>query len=77
MYLNIKEKNIYLIIELEYFDKFVNKEVEYLPEIYKDGYVIGHTGNYLLVKSKGTIEDINNIKKIVVEKVEYPYVTGK
>ena len=64
-------------LEVEYFNKFVNKDVEYLPEIYKEGYAIGHTGNYLLVKSKGTIEDINNIKKIVVEKVEYPYVIGK
>ena len=69
--------NISKKLEIEYFNKFVNKEVEYLPEIYKEGYVIGHTGNYLLVKSKGNVEAINNIKKIVVEKVEYPYVIGK
>ena len=39
-------------LEKEYFNKFINKEVEFLPEIYKDGYIIGHTGNYLLIKKK-------------------------
>ena len=64
-------------LEIEYFNKFINKETEYLPEIYKNGDVIGHSGNYLLVKCKGNIEDLNNIKKIKIEKVEYPYVIGK
>ena len=61
-------------LELEYFNKFVNKEVEFLPEIYKDGYIIGHTDNYLLVKTKGNIEDLNELKQIKIKKVEYPYV---
>ncbi len=63
-------------LEIEYFNKFINKEVYFLPEIYKEGFVIGHTDNYLLVKSKGKIENINNIKKVIIEKVEYPYVIG-
>ena len=64
-------------LEIEYSNKFVGKKIEYLPEIYKEGCVIGHTGNYLSVKSKGTIEDINNIKEVIIKKVEYPYVIGE
>ena len=64
-------------LELEYFNKFINKEVEFLPEIYKDGYIIGHTDNYLLVKTKGNIENLNELTKVKLEKVEYPYIIGK
>ena len=64
-------------LEIEYFNKFINKEVEFLPEIYKDGNVMGHTGNYLLVKKKGNIDELNNINKVILEKVEYPYCIGK
>ena len=48
-----------------------------ISEIYKEGYIIGHTGNYLLIKSKGNIEDLNIIKKVKIEKIEYPYCIGK
>jgi len=64
-------------LEIEYSNKFVGKKIEYLPEIYKEGFIIGHTGNYLSVKSSGTIEDINNIKQVTIKKVEYPYVIGE
>ena len=69
--------NISKELEVEYFNKFITKNVEFLPEIYKDGFIIGHTGNYLNVKCKGSIEDLNNIKQVNIEKVEYPYVIGK
>lgn len=69
--------NISEDLEKEYFNKFINEEVEFLPEIYKEGYIIGHTGNYLLIKSKGNIEDLNIIKKVKIEKIEYPYSIGK
>ena len=64
-------------LEIEYFNKFKNTKVKFLPEIYKDGFVIGHTGNYLSIKTKGTIKDINNIKEVMIEKIEYPYCIGK
>ena len=70
--LNISEN-----LEKEYFNRFIDKEVDFLPEIYKEGYVIGHTSNYLLVKTKGNIADLNEIKKIKIKKVEYPYCIGK
>ena len=64
-------------LEIEYFDNFVGKSVEFLPEMYKDGYITGHTGNYILVKSKGTIKDLNILKKVKIKKVEYPYCVGE
>ena len=64
-------------LEKEYFNKFVGKEVVFIPEVYKNGYLIGHTGNYLLVKYKGCEELIHQNINTVIEKVEYPYVIGK
>ena len=37
-------------LEINYMNKYLNKEVEILVEEYKDGYSYGHTGNYLYVK---------------------------
>lgn len=61
-------------LEIDYMNKFLNKEVTFIPEIYKDGYLIGHTGNYLLVKMKGNIEQVNKTLKVKVIKIDYPYV---
>ena len=60
-------------LELNYMNKFINKEIEFIPETYKDGYLYGHTGNYLAIKTKGNKELINNIVKVKIEKIEYPY----
>ena len=64
-------------LEKEYFNKFVGKEVVFIPEVYKNGYLIGHTGNYLLVKYKGCEELIHQNITTVIDKFEYPYVIGK
>ena len=63
-------------LEIEYMEKFIGKCVSIIPEKYKDNYVIGHTGNYLLVKSKTevTIESTTLIKII---EIEYPYCIGE
>lgn len=60
-------------LELNYMNKFIGKEIEFIPETYKDGYLYGHTGNYLAIKTKGNKELINNIVKVKIEKIEYPY----
>ena len=64
-------------LEKAYFNSFINKEVDFLPEIYKEGYIIGHTGNYLLIKTIGTINDLNVTKNVTIEKIEYPYCIGR
>ncbi len=69
--------NISKQLEIEYFSKFIGKEVEFLPEVYKDGYIIGHTGNYLLVKTKGNNKELNEIKRTKINKIEYPYCIGE
>jgi threonylcarbamoyladenosine tRNA methylthiotransferase MtaB len=63
-------------LEKGYMEKFLHKELEVLPEIEKDGYLIGHTGNYLQVKYKGDKEDINTIIKVKAESLSYPYIEG-
>ncbi len=78
-----KKKRVKILIdlskklEIEYFSKFISKTVEFLPEIYKDGYITGHTGNYLQIKSIGSVKDLNILKKVKIEKLEYPYLIGK
>lgn len=51
-------------LEKEYFEKFINKEVEVLIEEFIDGYYYGFTDNYIPLKLKGNynINEIYNIK---------------
>ena len=64
-------------LEIEYFNKFIGREVVFLPEMYKDGNISGHTGNYLLVKTKGSIDDLNEFKTVTIKEVNYPYCIGE
>ena len=61
-------------LEIEYMNKYIDKEVVFIPEVYREGYLIGHTGNYLLVKYKGSEELLHNDVKVKVESIDYPYV---
>ena len=63
-------------LEIKYMEKFINREVEVLVEEHKDGYSIGHTGNFLHVKFKGDYP-VNEFVKVKIEKVDYPYCIGK
>ena len=40
-------------LEIEYMDKFIGESLEFIPEVERDGYLFGHTGNYLYIKTKG------------------------
>ncbi len=60
-------------LEIEYMEKFLNKEVEFIPETIHEGYVYGHTGNYLAIKMLGNITELNKVKKTKIIKIEYPY----
>ncbi|MDD4624455.1 MAG: tRNA (N(6)-L-threonylcarbamoyladenosine(37)-C(2))-methylthiotransferase MtaB [Bacilli bacterium] len=53
-------------LENNYKNKFINKKAIIIPETYKDGYLIGHSSNYLLIKEKGNIEEINKLKEITL-----------
>lgn len=62
-------------LEINYMKKFLNKEVEVLIEEFKDGYSYGHTGNYLYVKINKELPH-NEIVKVTIKDIEYPYVIG-
>ena len=63
-------------LEIEYMEKFLNEEIVFIPEVYRDGYLIGHTGNYLLVKVKGNEELLHQDVTVKITKIDYPYVTN-
>ena len=77
----VKKQRVHMLINLsrkleeEYMSKFLGKEVTFIPEVMSNGFIIGHTGNYLLVKAKG-----NELKKeatVTITKIDYPYVYGE
>ena len=63
-------------LELDYMNKYLNREVEVLIEEYTDGYSYGHTPNYLYVKIIGEKEH-NSIVKVTIKDIEYPYCIGE
>ncbi len=63
-------------LEIAYMKKFIDKQVLFIPEVYRNGYLIGHTGNYLLVKIKGSKDLLHQNVMVKIDKVDYPYVTN-
>ena len=63
-------------LEIKYMEKFIDKEVIFIPEISKEEYLIGHTGNYLNVRIKSTQNLIGENVKIKLKYIEYPYIIG-
>jgi len=60
-------------LELDYMNKFVGQTISFIPEVYKDGYLCGHTENYLSIKVKGCKKLLNEIVKVKINSIEYPY----
>jgi len=63
-------------LELEYMNKFVGSKLTVIPETIKDGFLYGHTGNYLSIKFKGDKSLLNQTINVKIEKIEYPYCIG-
>lgn len=78
----IKKQRVNILLELskkleiEYMNKFMNKEVTFIPEMVKGNFIIGHTGNFLNIKCLGTNDKLNKDIKVKIEKIEYPYCIG-
>lgn len=64
-------------LEMDYMKKFVNTITTFIPEVIKDGYLIGHTGNYLLVKARGNEENLHKKTSVELDVVDYPYLLGR
>lgn len=63
-------------LEEKYMNKFLNKEVIFIPEVRKGDFLIGHTGNYLQVKFKTNEDLLGTDIKAKIDSIEYPYVIG-
>lgn len=61
-------------LELDYMNKFIGKKIDFLPETYKDGYLLGHSGNYLSIKVREDDDKLlNKIITVKVKNIQYPY----
>ena len=75
---NIKKERVKKILELSkelelnYMKQFLNKGLKILVEKCEDNIVFGHTPNYIGVKGKGTIKDVNKIITVRPKRIEYP-----
>ncbi|MGI6329772.1 MAG: tRNA (N(6)-L-threonylcarbamoyladenosine(37)-C(2))-methylthiotransferase MtaB [Bacilli bacterium] len=63
-------------LEYNYRKGFLHQELEVLFEQEKDGYLIGHAANYILIKVKSSKSEIGNLKKIILNKIDDPYCLG-
>jgi threonylcarbamoyladenosine tRNA methylthiotransferase MtaB len=66
-----------LSLETAYINRFIGKEVTFIPEKYLDGSLIGHTGNYLLIKTIGDSKRVHELIKVKIIKADYPYLIGQ
>ena len=77
---NIKKERVRKLLDLSkkqeiiYMNKYLNKTLFFIPEVYKDGYLIGHSENYLLIKAKGDERCHGKELLVCVKKVEFPYL---
>lgn len=80
---NIKKERVRTLLKLskeleqDYMERFLNKDLTFIPEIEKDGYLIGHTENYLLIKARGNIKDLKKTVIINTKEIEYPYIISE
>ncbi len=68
--------DISLQLENNYMDKFINKDVIVIPEVFKNDYLIGHTTNYLSVKFKGDEKLLHECVKVNLKNKQYPFMIG-
>ena len=79
---NIKKERVKKLLELSksleisYMTKHLGSEVTFIPEVYENGYLIGHTANYLLIKAKGDEALLAEEVTVKISKVDYPYLLG-
>lgn len=64
-------------LEEKYYKMYVGKDVIVIPETYQDGYLIGHTDNYLKVKFKGCEELLGKDVNVLLEKYEDKIMIGR
>lgn len=61
-------------LEIKYMEKNLNKNFLFIPETYKDGYLIGHTSNFLNIKMPYNRNAVGEVLNIETKKINYPYI---
>ncbi len=80
---NIKKERVKKLLSLSkeleknYMNKFINKKLTFIPEVYKDGYLIGHTDNFLPIKAFSNEDLRGQVVTAYLEKINYPYIESK
>lgn len=64
-------------LELEYMKKHIGKNLLFIPEVYENGFLIGHTGNFLYVKTLGNEKLLHKEVSVKLIEIKYPYIIGK
>ena len=64
------------MLEERYYKKYINKEVVIIPETYEDGYLVGHTENYLKVKVLGCKKLIGSDVLVIINNYENKMLLG-
>ncbi len=64
-------------LELKTMESYIGKQLSFLPEIEKNGYIIGHAGNYLSIKVKNKKHKLNESLNVIIKKIEYPHCIGE
>ncbi|MEG1986970.1 MAG: tRNA (N(6)-L-threonylcarbamoyladenosine(37)-C(2))-methylthiotransferase MtaB [Bacilli bacterium] len=62
-------------LEIDYMNKFINKQADVLIEKVLDDSSIGHTSNYLLVKVNQVLAR-DKVESVTITDVDYPYCIG-
>ena len=64
-------------LEITNLHKNINRDIVFIPEVYRDGYLIGHTGDYLLIKAKGDEKYLSKEVLAKTKEVSYPYLISE
>lgn len=62
-------------LEIEYMEKQLGRIVDFLPEEELENSVVGHSGNFLLIKAQHC--QLNKIIKVKLNCISYPYMEGE
>ena len=64
-------------LENNYMNKYIGCKVIFIPEVENDGFIIGHTGNYLQIKCSGNKLDLGKDIEVKIIDNQYPYLIGE
>lgn len=79
----IKKERVNILLKLSdelakaYINTNINIPLQVIPETYQDGYLHGHTANYLFVKFLGKSDQIGELVDIVITEESYPLSLAK